>query len=173
MAESTKPKSALDKAFETFETEVADCKVIRKELITQLREDARKMRVSEFDKAMMVQAKMGVISTLNGMLKDVEDSAMKSVKLQLSRTEQENNGQYSQAIVQLLKMVRADRADANNDQPVQKEEDIQKSLESRGKELGIKISDAELEDGNTGLELPKPSQEKTEKSDDDEEKTEE
>lgn len=158
MAETTKPKSALDRAFETFDKEIADCKVIRKELIDQLRQDAKKMRVSEFDKAMMITAKMSIVTTLNGMLKDVEDSSMKSVKLQLSRTEQENNGQYSQAIVQLLKMVRADRSDSDGESaPVQKEADVQKSLEARGKELGITVTKEELEDGNAALDIPKPS----------------
>ena len=144
MAEN-KPKSELEKAIDIFESETSECTIIRKELIDQLRQDCKKMRVSEFDKSTMVMAKMSMVTTLNGMLKDVEDSAMKRVKFRMTQQEQETNGQYSQAIVQLLKMVRADGRDAVQNAPAQSEADIQAELAKRGEELGVEITKGELE----------------------------
>jgi len=159
MAEN-KPKSELEKAIDIFEQETSECTLIRKELIDQLRQDCKKMRVSEFDKAMMVTAKMSMVTTLNGMLKDVEDSAMKRVKFRMTQQEQETNGQYSQAIVQLLKMVRADGRDAIQNAPAQTEQDIQKELDKKAEELNIEITKGELEtcEGLPGGEGYKPEE---------------
>lgn len=170
MAENMKPKSKLDLAFEEFERETADCKVIRKEMVAQLREDVKKMRPTEYDKAMTIQAKMSVVNTLRDMLKDVEDSSLKVVKMHMSRQEQENNGQYSQAIIQLLKMVRADGSDANHDHPAQKEEDIQNSIVKRSEDLKIEITEGELEECSP---LPSISGSDTKKKDEPKPKAEE
>lgn len=141
-----KIKSSLTLAIEKFTEEAESANVIRKELISQLREDAKKMRVDPFDKAMVIQAKMSINTTLLGALKDVEDSAAKRVKMEMSKVEQENSGQFSQQIVELLKLVRADgRDDSNPDRPTQKEEDVQLQIKARGDQLGIKISDGEKE----------------------------
>lgn len=160
MAEE-KPKSQLDTALEAFEAEVSECKAIRKELVTQLREDAKRMRISPEDKAMMVQSKLAIVNTLGSMLKDIEDSSLKAVKLRLARKEQENNGEYSKAIVEMLKMIRADGKDSNNDnRPMQNEEDIQKNIESRGKELNIEITPGEIEEcAGTPSAAPPPEEE--------------
>ena len=144
MAEN-KPQSELEKAIDIFEQETSECTLIRKEMIDTLRQDCKKMRVSEYDKSTMVMAKMSMVTTLNGMLKDVEDSAMKRVKFRMTQQEQEANGQYSQAIVQLLKMVRADGKDAIQNAPAQTEQDIQKALDQKAEELKIEITKGELE----------------------------
>ena len=160
MAEE-KPKSQLDQALETFEAEVAECRVIRKELVQQLREDAKKMRISHEDKAMMVQSKLAIVNTLGSMLKDIEDSSLKAVKIRLARKEQENNGDYSKAIVEMLKMIRADGRDNGNvDRPVQSEEEVQKSIENRGKELNIEITPGEIEECAGAPGAPPPPEDK-------------
>ena len=160
MAEE-KPKSQLDQALETFEAEVAECRVIRKELVQQLREDAKKMRISHEDKAMMVQSKLAIVNTLGSMLKDIEDSSLKAVKIRLARKEQENNGDYSKAIVEMLKMIRADgRDNGNTDRPVQSEEEVQKSIENRGKELNIEITPGEIEECTGSPSAPPPPEDK-------------
>ena len=142
-----KPKSQLDQALETFEAEVAECRLIRKELVQQLREDAKKMRISHEDKAMMVQSKLAIVNTLGSMLMDIEDSSLKAVKIRLARKEQENSGEYSKAIVEMLKMIRADGKDnGSSDRPVQSEEEVQRSIENRGKELNIEITPGEIEE---------------------------
>lgn len=144
MAEE-KPKSVLEQAIDKFEKEVADCSVIRKDMIAQLHADCKKMRVSEYDKAMMITAKMSMVTTLNGMLKDVEDSAMKRVKFRMSQQEQESNGQYAQACIALLKLVRADGRDSVQNAPTQPENEVQDAITKRGDELGIKITKGETE----------------------------
>ena len=157
-----KPKSQLDLALETFESEVSECKAIRKELVHQLREDAKQMRISPNDKAMMVQSKLAIVNTLGSMLKDIEDASLKALKMRMARKEQENNGEYSKAIVEMLKMIRADGKDTNNaDKPMQSEEDIQKAIESRGKELKIEITQGEIEEcaGTPGA-VPTPEEKK-------------
>lgn len=147
MAEDTKPKSALDKAIEEFENEVSTSNVIRRELIQQLREDARKMRVSEYDKAMMVSAKMSIVTTLNTMLNDCEASSLRKAKLRMTQHEQENNGQYSQAIVELLKMVRADgKGNENVADQQPSDSEIQSAIDKRGKDLKIEVSEGEVEE---------------------------
>lgn len=138
-----KPKSMLDKAFEQFEIDTADCKVIRKEMIEQLRKDLPLARVTQGDKGMLIQAKMSMITTLNGMLKDVEDASLKKVKLQLSRTEQENNGQYSQAIVSLLKAIRADGQEARSEENRQDPAEVDAQLQAQAEKQGITLTDGE------------------------------
>lgn len=140
-----KPKSVLEQALDTFEREVAGCDAIRKDMIQQLHADCKKMRVSEYDKAMMVTAKMSMVTTLNGMLKDVEDSAMKRVKLRMTQQEQESGGQYAQAVIALLKAVRADGKDGVQDAPRQSEAEVQSALDKRQEELGIKLLAGETE----------------------------
>lgn len=144
MAEE-KPKSKLDLAFEDFERETADCKVIRKEVMAQLREDVKKMRPQEYDKATTIMAKMSVVNTLRDMLKDIEDSSLKMVKMRMSRTEQEHNGQYSQAVIELLKMVRADDRGGSSDKPHQTDDEVQAQIQARGKELNIEVSEGETQ----------------------------
>lgn len=156
-----KPKSQLDTALEAFEAEVAECKVIRKELIDQLRADAKRMRIADGDKAMMIQSKLAITNTLGSMLKDVEDSSLKVLKMRLARKEQENNGEYSKAIVEMLKMIRADGKDNSNaDRPMQSEEDIQKSIENRGKDLKIEITPGEIEECAGAPGAPPPPEDK-------------
>lgn len=157
MAEESKPKTALEKSIEEFENEVASSNVIRKELIQQLREDAKKMRVSEFDKAMMVGAKMSIITTLNTMLNDCEASSLRKAKLRMTQHEQENSGQYSQAIVELLKMVRADgKGNENISAQQPSDEEIQNAIDKRGKDLKIEVSEGEIEEVSS---MPLPPEE--------------
>ena len=155
-----KPKSSLTVAIEKFTEEAEAANIIRKEVITQLREDVKKMRVDPFDKAMVIQAKMSINTTLLGALKDVEDSAAKRVKMEMSKVEQESGGQFAQSIVQLLKMVRCDgQDDTNPNREVQKEEDVQKAIAERGKELGITITEGEKEGvGQLPVDAPTPEE---------------
>lgn len=145
MAEDIKKNSLAD-AIDKFVSEAEFANTVRKELITQLREDVKKMRVSEFDKAMVISAKMSINTTLLSALKDCEDSASKRVKMELSRTEQENESNCSAAVVQLLQMIRADEANGGTQNvPKRQEEEVQDAIEKRGKELGVTITEGELE----------------------------
>lgn len=147
--------SKLDKAFEELESVFGENRDIRNEMIAMLRKQIPKCEISEYDKGITMQSKMTVLKTLDDLLKSKESITVQKLKLQMSRTEQESNGQYSQAIVQLLKMVRADGHDSNNQNPPQKEEDIQEQLEKRGAELKVEITEGEIEDSSgTSLTVP-------------------
>ena len=145
-----KPKSALDRAFDKFQEETEGVSFIRKEMIDQLRKDLPKAQLVEGDKAMMIQAKMSVMTTLNGLLKDVESASINRVKLRLSINEQESAGQAAKSIVQLLKLIRADdRPEGSGD--TRSDADIQSELDSRAAKEKITISEGELKpcDGGT------------------------
>lgn len=145
-----KPKSALDQAFDKFKEETEGVSFIRKEMIEQLRKDLPKAQLVEGDKAMMIQAKMSVVTTLNGLLKDVESASINRVKLRLSINEQESAGQAAKSIVQLLKLIRADdRPEGSGD--TRSDSDIQSELDNRAAKEKITISEGELKpcDGGT------------------------
>ena len=145
MESSEKPKSALDQAFDKFQEDTEDCRFIRKEMIEQLRRDLPKAQVTDGDKAMMIQAKMSIVTTLNGLLKDVESAAAGRVKLRLSISEQESAGQYSKSIVNLLKMISVKDTPTAGGAPQKDDVDIQNELTKRGEDLKIEISEGELE----------------------------
>lgn len=155
-----KPKSALDQAFDKFKEETEGVSFIRKEMIEQLRKDLPKAQLVEGDKAMMIQAKMSVMTTLNGLLKDVESASINRVKLRLSINEQESAGQAAKSIVQLLKLIRADdRPEGGGD--TRSDGDIQSELDSRAAKENITISEGELkpcDGGAPSLPEAKPIQ---------------
>jgi len=157
-----KPKSAIDQAFDKFKEETDGCRFIRQEMIEQLRKDLPKAQLGDGDKAMMIQAKMSVVTTLNGLLKDVESAAMNRVKLRLSINEQENAGQYAKSIVQLLKMIRADETPKGSGDN-RNESDIMDDLNKRAVTEKITISEGELKpcgDSVPTAETPKKEEEK-------------
>ena len=146
---SEKPKSQLDIAFENFEEAAAGHNVVRKEMIDALREDVKKIgRVTEYDKAMMVTAKMSMYNTLSGLLKDVENTHLAKIKLKMQKSEQESGGSLSSAVVALLKAIRADEGMVNTTQPVKSDEQIAAELNKEAGERGIEIMEGELETGH-------------------------
>lgn len=157
---SEKPKSQLDVAFEEFENIAANQNIIRKEMIDALREDVKKIgRVSEYDKAMMVTAKMSMYNTLSGLLKDVEATQMSKIKFKLQKSEQESGGSLSAAVVTLLKAIRADDGLVRTTAPVKSDEEIANELNKQAVEQKIDISSGELEkcvgvDPGSGSEPP-------------------
>lgn len=155
-----KPKSALDQAFDKFQKDTESVSFIRKEMIDQLRKDLPKAQLVEGDKAMMIQAKMSVMTTLNGLLKDVESASINRVKLRLSINEQESAGQAAKSIVQLLKLIRADdRPEGGGD--TRSDGDIQSELDNRAAKENITISEGELkpcDGGAPSLPEAKPIQ---------------
>jgi len=158
--EVKKPKSALDQAFDKFQEDTEDCRFIRKEMIEQLRKDLPKAQVCEGDKAMMIQAKMSIVTTLNGLLKDVESAAAGKVKLRLSISEQESAGQYSKSIVNLLKMISVADAPKADGSTVVDDSQIQGDLEKRAAEEKIEITEGEISEcSGTAGEAPKGSPE--------------
>jgi hypothetical protein len=159
-----KPKSKLDAAFDEFESLAQENNVVRRELIEQLRKDVKAVgKVSEFDKAMMVSAKMSMYTTLTGIMKDVENTALQKVKLKMQRSEQESGGSLAAAVTNLLKMVRADDIH-RSETPAKSDNEIAAELNQQAESLGIQISDGELESCTAALpELPNRTETSEEK----------
>ena len=102
-------KGDLDQAFEEFEKECCEGQVVRKEMIGMLRRQISKCEISEFDKALMITAKMSVLKTLDDLISNCENVSMKKLKMQLARKDSATNGAVGASIVELLKSIRANR----------------------------------------------------------------
>ena len=151
----------LDRAFSEFEKEFDTSREMRRGAIEMLQKEVAKVQISEYDKPMMIQAKMMIVKTFDDMLKSNEDITLKKLKMKLARKDSETNGVVGTAIVNLLKEVRADRekgTEAKVSDLAQAAEDITK----RGEERGIKISDGELElcGDSPNSDAPRPEDEK-------------
>lgn len=108
-------KTSIDQAFEEVEAVFGQNRVIRHEQIQNLREAANnpEMKISPFDKAMVIQSKLMIIKTLDDLLKSDEEVSLKKLKMKLARKDSETNGMVGQTIVALLKNIRA--TGENND----------------------------------------------------------
>lgn len=156
-----KSKTAIDEAFEEFESECGGNKEIRKQLITKLVSAAQQMEITAFDKPMAIQSKLMISKTIDDLLKSNEDLSLKKLKMRLARKDSETNGMVGQTVVALLKSIRA-----TGEQPGDQSSQIDhnavmaelKSKQGEHKEE-LKISDGELEacgtspttDGNTDV----------------------
>lgn len=171
MAEKT--KTAIDEAFEEFESTVGSNKTVRKEMIESLRKALAnpEMAPSPYDKAMAMQAKVAVYKTLDDLLKSEEDVSLRKLKMRLARKDSETNGMVGQTMVALLKSIRATGELVGQGQGVDHDQAMNALREKQaagGKEL--EISQGELEECATspttdGSGSPLPET----KSDEDEE----
>ena len=151
----------LDRAFSEFEKEFDTSREMRRGAIEMLQKEVAKVQISEYDKPMMIQAKMMIVKTFDDMLKSNEDITLKKLKMKLARKDSETNGVVGTAIVNLLKEVRADREKGTESKIAdlaQAAEDIAK----RGEDLGIQISAGELEECGDApnSDAPRPEDEK-------------
>jgi len=143
---SEKQKTALDAAFEDVEATFGENRVIRREMINQLRKQAAKIEISEYDKALMITAKMSVLKTLDDLLKSDEDVSIKKFKMRLARKDSETNGMVGQTIVNLLKNIRVTGEPSDTISNVSRDnvmEELQKQQESNQE---LAISDGEVEE---------------------------
>jgi len=168
-----KNKTAIDAAFDEVAQVFGENRVLRREQIQNLREAANNpaMKISEFDKPMLIQSKLMIIKTLDDLLKSDEDVSVKRLKMQLSKKDSETNGMVGQTIVSLLKSIRAtgDQPDGSNTQ-VDHGEVMAELLEKQKDNKDLSVSAGELEqcgDAPTtdGSEPPR----KEEKKEDEEE----
>ena len=147
-------KNELDIAFEEFEKEVGGSREIRTEMINQLRKQIGKCEISEFDKPMMITARLEILKTLDGLLNSESDISLKKIKMRLARKSDESNAMVGASIVQLLKSIRTNETDegttskqeltASMEQLTHRAEDIAKSGDEKAKK-SLTINDGELE----------------------------
>ena len=96
----------LDQAFAELEQDFGFAKEVRREIINNLRAEAAKVKISEYDKPMMIQAKMTVIKTLDDVLKSDSTLTLDKLKMKLARKDSESNGLVGQTIAAMLKNMR-------------------------------------------------------------------
>ena len=154
-------KNELDQAFAEFEAECAHGREVRREMITMLRSQITGMKIDfEMDKAMKVQAKLMAIKTLDDIIKSDDDMSLKRLKTKLARKDSETNGVVGTAVINLLKMIRADRKDdEKNSGHAEEIKSAQEELLKRGEELAastdpdiakqVTVSQGELEECGT------------------------
>lgn len=163
---STTQKTALDEAFEEVESVFSENRVIRREMINQLRKQVTKMEISEYDKPMMIQAKLMIGKTLDDLLKSDEDVSVKKLKMKLARNDSETNGMVGQTIVNLLRNIRASGEPSDSVGKVDRDDvtaELQKIQEGNSE---LSITDGETEecgstpstDGEISVERPKETE---------------
>ena len=96
----------LDQAFQELEADFGYAKEVRRELIDNLRVQAAKIKISEYDKPMMITAKMTVVKTLDDMLKSDSSLTLDKLKMKLARKDSETNGAIGATIAAMLKSMR-------------------------------------------------------------------
>ena len=145
---ATENKTAVDVAFEELEETFGNSKTIRREIISQLRKQVSKLEISEYDKPMMIQAKLMIGKTLNDLLISDDDAAYKKLKVQLARKDSETNGVVGAAVVGILKNIRAMGMEQGN-HGVDQDESMKelKKLQESNPELAI--TEGELEECGT------------------------
>ena len=96
---------SLDEAFKELEETCGNNRVIRREMIEQLRAQIPKVvQINEFDKALMITAKMSVIKTLDDLLKSDDEVSVRNLKLKLARKDSETNGMLARHLQDFLEV---------------------------------------------------------------------
>lgn len=147
-------KNELDIAFEEFENELGDSREIRREMISQLRNQIKICTIESGDKPFLITAKLEILKTLDGLLNSESDISLKKIKMRLARKSDESNAMVGASIVQLLKSIRTNETDgettskqelsASMEQLTHRAEDIAKSGDEKAKK-SLTINDGELE----------------------------
>ena len=144
MAEAT--KTPIDAAFEEVAETFGSARTVRREMIEMLRKQIVKCEINEYDKALMISAKMSVIKTLDDLLKSDQDVSVKKLKMQLARKDSETNGAVGATIVNLIKSIRATGEMFPEDQgEVDRAAALKDLKDKQDENPNLKISDGELE----------------------------
>lgn len=144
MAEAT--KTPIDAAFEEVNETFGSARTVRREMIEMLRKQITKCQITEFDKALMITAKMSVIKTLDDLLKSDSEISVKKLKMQLARKDSETNGAVGATIVNLIKSIRATGEMFPEDQgEVDRAAALKDLKDKQDENPNLKISDGELE----------------------------
>lgn len=140
--------SKFDLAFEELDKEFGASREMRKQAIELLQRQLAFAEIREGDKPMMIQSRLAIVKTLDDLIKSNTDLSLQKVKMQLARREGESNGMIGDAVVELLKLARADRKDVRKDenpQPIGDLKKIDAELSQKAAELDLQISEGEME----------------------------
>lgn len=167
-------KTPIDTAFEELNETFGNAKTVRKEMIDMLRKQIVKCEISEYDKALMITAKMSVIKTLDDLIKSDSEVSVKRLKMQLARKDSETNGAVGATIVNLIKSIRATgEMFPEEDGEVDRSAALKELKDKQETNPDLTVTEGELEAcgsmPTTDGELPEPSSEKKEEDDDEDE----
>jgi len=141
--------SDIDERFNNLDKVLGNTQDHRTVLITKAMAAVNDMDISPNDESSkMLEAKLGVISLADSLLKSREDATMKHVKLAITKKDGETNEKNSQVIADLMKRITPSQF--NIPAPLTPGPIELGSLAVDGAELGI--TDGELEIGNHKLE---------------------
>ena len=95
------PMTPIDQAMAELDSIWAESREIRREQIKNLREVCNnpEMKISPYDKAMMIQSKLAIINTIDSLLKSDENNSLQKAKMYLARKDSETNGQVGSTII--------------------------------------------------------------------------
>lgn len=166
-------KTPIDTAFEEVAETFGHSRTIRRELIGQLQKQIGKIQITEFDKPMMIQARLMIAKTLDDLLKSDEDVSVKKLKMQLARKDSETNGAVGATIVNLIKSIRATgEMFPEENGEVDRSAALKELKDKQEANPDLTVTEGELEAcgsmPTTDGELPEPSSEKKEEDDEDE-----
>lgn len=160
-------KTPIDAAFEQFASECSGVKIIRQEMIEKLRKQIAVINVdTEKDQARTLEVKLQVFNTLDGLLKSVEASSERNVKLNMARKDAENNEQVAASITELIKSIHnVGCSTSSNDSNINREQ-VTNAIADKADKLGITISEGELTEcgSKPSGDLARPADEVKEES---------
>jgi len=143
----TASMSSVDNAMAMFEQTAEQTRAIRWQSIEDVRSLWNTLKTVGNDAPRMIEVKCTLMNTLNGLLKDQESVAMQNVKLQLGRTDAQNNGAMAAQITELLRQVSViSPTPGHNSLSMPDQSEIHNKLNERFVEGNLDISEDELKE---------------------------
>ena len=137
---ATGSQSEFDKAFQEMEEDFSYSKKARRELIENLRDQACKIKFSEYDKASVTLAKVAIVNAFDGLLKSDENLSLQKIKMKLARKDSETNGLVGQTIAAMLKSIRVNEMSDTGASKTDPTEGAMEAITQRAEEL-VKTGD--------------------------------
>lgn len=143
--------SPIDTLFQEFHQATNETDQIREKIIGQLVDNLPKIDYQS-DSARDIEVKMGVIKTLDDILKSKESSKVNRITTYLKRKDTENTANYQEAVLAVLNTLDPEQFRKGK---VSVDADVDKELEEQFERSGQEpIKDGELE-----VDVPVPPEE--------------
>lgn len=143
--------SPIDTLFQEFNQATNETDQIREKIIGQLVDNLPKIDYQS-DSARDIEVKMGVIKTLDDILKSKESSKVNRITTYLKRKDTENTANYQEAVLAVLNTLDPEQFRKGK---VSVDADVDKELEEQFERSGQEpIKDGELE-----VDVPVPPEE--------------
>jgi alpha-glucuronidase len=136
----------LDDVFNIYDDTVKSVADIRKKLISKLEKITEELEISDDDSASKLEAKLGIVNTLDSVLKSYESGFANNIKVKLQNKNIDKDTSIKEQAVEILKQISISSsgiADLNKQESMNKAIDI---IEQRVSDECTPISDDELAD---------------------------